>query len=91
MSGGGTPTPLRLVVASANRDKVKEIVSVLSEALDVELVPRPGDLEPWAEAKRVKVRVRNVQQVRRYFMACPRVTNYEDYTSARRQAAQSYF
>lgn len=41
MSGGGTAAPLRLVVASANRDKVKEIVAVLSEALDVELVPRP--------------------------------------------------
>lgn len=44
MSGGGTGTPLRLVVASANRDKVKEIVAVLSEALDVELVPRPADV-----------------------------------------------
>ncbi len=41
MSGAGTATPLRLVVASANRDKVKEIVAVLAEALDVELVPRP--------------------------------------------------
>ena len=49
MSGGGTPTPLRLVVASANRDKVKEIVSVLSEALDVELVPRPGDVPEVVE------------------------------------------
>jgi XTP/dITP diphosphohydrolase len=35
-------TPLRLVVASANPDKAKEIVAVLSEALDVELVPRPA-------------------------------------------------
>lgn len=43
MSGGGA-APLRLVVASANRDKVKEIVAVLSEALDVELVPRPDDV-----------------------------------------------
>jgi XTP/dITP diphosphohydrolase len=44
VSPGGTPpptAPLRLVVASANPDKVKEIVAVLSEALDVELVPRP--------------------------------------------------
>jgi XTP/dITP diphosphohydrolase len=36
-------------VASANRDKVKEIVSVLSEALDVELVPRPGDVPEVVE------------------------------------------
>jgi XTP/dITP diphosphohydrolase len=38
-----------MVVASANRDKVKEIVSVLSEALDVELVPRPGDVPEVVE------------------------------------------
>jgi XTP/dITP diphosphohydrolase len=44
LSGDGTATPLRLVVASANRDKVKEIVAVLSEALEVELVPRPDDV-----------------------------------------------
>lgn len=37
-------SPLRLVVASANPDKVKEIVAVLSDALDVELVPRPTDV-----------------------------------------------
>ena len=42
MSPGGAP--LRLVVASANPDKVKEIVAVLSEALEVELVPRPADV-----------------------------------------------
>ncbi len=42
MNAGGTP--LRLVVASANPDKVKEIVAVLSEALDVSLVPRPEDV-----------------------------------------------
>lgn len=41
MSGDGSAAPLRLVVASANRDKVKEIVAVLSESIDVELVPRP--------------------------------------------------
>jgi XTP/dITP diphosphohydrolase len=46
---GGTPTPLRLVVASANPDKVKEIVAVLSEALDVELVPRPEDVPEVVE------------------------------------------
>lgn len=46
MTLGGTPPPkpLRLVVASANPDKVKEIVAVLSEGLDVELVPRPDDV-----------------------------------------------
>jgi XTP/dITP diphosphohydrolase len=49
VSPGGTPTPLRLVVASANADKVKEIVAVLSEALDVELVPRPEDVPDVVE------------------------------------------
>lgn len=33
--------PLRLVVGSANPDKVAEIVAILSAALDVELLPRP--------------------------------------------------
>jgi XTP/dITP diphosphohydrolase len=46
---GGTPPPLRLVVASANPDKVKEIVAVLAEALDVELVPRPADVPEVVE------------------------------------------
>jgi XTP/dITP diphosphohydrolase len=41
--------PLRLVVASANPDKVKEIVAVLSEALDVELVPRPEQVREVVE------------------------------------------
>jgi XTP/dITP diphosphohydrolase len=36
--------PLRLVLASANPDKVKEIVAVLSAALPVELLPRPADV-----------------------------------------------
>jgi XTP/dITP diphosphohydrolase len=49
VSAGGTAGPLRLVVASANRDKVKEIVAVLSEALDVELVPRPEDVPEVVE------------------------------------------
>ena len=49
MSGGGATTPLRLVVASANPDKVKEIVAVLSEALDVELLPRPDDVPDVVE------------------------------------------
>lgn len=33
--------PLRLVLASANPDKVTEIAAVLSGALDVDLLPRP--------------------------------------------------
>ena len=39
MSGGA---PLRLVLASANPDKVAEIAAVLDDVLDVELVPRPA-------------------------------------------------
>ena len=38
---GSAAGPLRLVLASANPDKVKEIVAVLSAALPVELLPRP--------------------------------------------------
>ena len=34
-------SPLRLVLASANPDKVKEIVAILGDALALELVPRP--------------------------------------------------
>jgi XTP/dITP diphosphohydrolase len=49
VSPGASPAPLRLVIASANPDKVKEIVAVLSEALDVELVPRPADLPEVVE------------------------------------------
>ena len=49
MSSGGAPAPLRLVVASANPDKVKEIVAVLSEALVVELVPRPDHVPEVVE------------------------------------------
>ena len=41
MSGPGGPAQLRLVLASANPDKVKEIVAVLSASLPVELLPRP--------------------------------------------------
>ena len=40
MTGPGG-RPLRLVLASANPDKVKEIVAVLSASLPVELLPRP--------------------------------------------------
>jgi XTP/dITP diphosphohydrolase len=49
VSAGGAPAPLRLVVASANADKVKEIIAVLSEALDVELVPRPDGVPEVVE------------------------------------------
>jgi XTP/dITP diphosphohydrolase len=38
---GSDDGPLRLVLASANPDKVKEIVAVLSAALRVDLLPRP--------------------------------------------------
>ncbi len=41
MTGSGGPAPLRLVLASANPDKVKEIVAVLSASLPVELLARP--------------------------------------------------
>ena len=41
--------PLRLVVASANPDKVKEIVAVLSSAMVVELVPRPANVPEVVE------------------------------------------
>jgi XTP/dITP diphosphohydrolase len=53
VSAAGGPEPLRLVVASANRDKAKEIVAVLSDALSdvlvVELVPRPDDVPDVVE------------------------------------------
>jgi XTP/dITP diphosphohydrolase len=40
---------LRLVLASANPDKVKEIVAVLSAALPVDLLPRPGTVPEVVE------------------------------------------
>ena len=46
MSGGA---PLRLVLASANPDKVAEIAAVLDDVLDVELVPRPADVPDVVE------------------------------------------
>jgi XTP/dITP diphosphohydrolase len=49
VSGPGGAGPLRLVLASANPDKVKEIVAVLSAALPVELVPRPDDVPEVVE------------------------------------------
>jgi XTP/dITP diphosphohydrolase len=41
--------PLRVIVASANADKVKEIVAVLSGAMEVDLVPRPADVPEVVE------------------------------------------
>jgi XTP/dITP diphosphohydrolase len=41
--------PLRLVLASANPDKVAEIAAVLADALEVELVPRPADVPDVVE------------------------------------------
>ena len=41
--------PLRLVLASANPDKAKEIAGVLSAAMDVELVPRPAGVPEVVE------------------------------------------
>jgi XTP/dITP diphosphohydrolase len=41
--------PLRLVLASANPDKVAEIAAVLAGALDVELIPRPGNVPDVVE------------------------------------------
>ena len=46
MSGGA---PLRLVLASANPDKVTEITAVLDGALDVELLPRPPEVPDVVE------------------------------------------
>ncbi len=36
--------PIRLVLASANQDKVAEIAAILAGALNVELVPRPPEI-----------------------------------------------
>ena len=49
MSDGAGAGPRRLVVASANPDKVKEIVAVLSTAMEVELVRRPADVPDVVE------------------------------------------
>ncbi len=46
MSGAA---PLRLVLASANPDKVAEIAAILSAALDVDLVPRPPEVPEVVE------------------------------------------
>ncbi len=49
MSGPDGRAPKRLVLASANPDKVKEIVAVLSAALPVELLPRPDGVPDVVE------------------------------------------
>jgi XTP/dITP diphosphohydrolase len=49
VSGPGGSGPLRLVLASANPDKVKEIVAVLSGSLSVELLPRPESVPDVVE------------------------------------------
>ncbi len=49
MSGAGGRAPWRLVLASANPDKVKEIVAVLSASLSVELLPRPDGVPDVVE------------------------------------------
>jgi XTP/dITP diphosphohydrolase len=41
--------PLRLVLASANPDKVAEIAAVLEDALEVDLVPRPAEVPDVVE------------------------------------------
>jgi len=47
--GGGGAAPWRLVLASANPDKVTEIAAVLGAALEVELVPRPAEVPDVVE------------------------------------------
>jgi XTP/dITP diphosphohydrolase len=47
--GGGGRAPWRLVLASANPDKVTEIAAVLGDALEVELVPRPPEVPDVVE------------------------------------------
>jgi XTP/dITP diphosphohydrolase len=49
VSGPDGRAPRRLVLASANPDKVKEIVAVLSAALPVELLPRPDGVPDVVE------------------------------------------
>jgi XTP/dITP diphosphohydrolase len=49
VSETGTGGPLRLVLASANPDKVKEIVAVLSAAVPVDLLPRPDSVPDVVE------------------------------------------
>jgi XTP/dITP diphosphohydrolase len=49
VSGPDDAAPLRLVLASANPDKAKEIVAVLSASLSVDLLPRPDDVPEVVE------------------------------------------
>jgi XTP/dITP diphosphohydrolase len=49
VSGPDRRAPRRLVLASANPDKVKEIVAVLSASLPVELSPRPDGVPDVVE------------------------------------------
>jgi XTP/dITP diphosphohydrolase len=45
----GPSAPFRLVLASANPDKVTEIQAILSAALEVTLLPRPADVPDVVE------------------------------------------
>jgi XTP/dITP diphosphohydrolase len=47
--GAGDGAPWRLVLASANPDKVTEIAAILRAALDVELLPRPPEVPDVVE------------------------------------------
>jgi XTP/dITP diphosphohydrolase len=49
VSAGGGGAPWRLVLASANPDKVREIAAVLCDAHDVELLPRPLEVPDVVE------------------------------------------
>ncbi len=49
MSDGDNPAPLRLVLASANPDKAREIAAILSDALEVTLLPRPTEVPDVVE------------------------------------------
>jgi XTP/dITP diphosphohydrolase len=42
-------SPIRLVLASANPDKVAEIAAVLADALEIDLVPRPPEVPDVVE------------------------------------------
>jgi XTP/dITP diphosphohydrolase len=48
-AAGGPTGPLRLVLASANPDKAREIEAILSDALEVTLLSRPADVPDVVE------------------------------------------
>jgi XTP/dITP diphosphohydrolase len=48
-AAGGPAGSLRLVLASANPDKAREIEAILSAALEVTLLPRPSDVPDVVE------------------------------------------